>query len=96
VVHDGEAIPDAIAQLKYANFKEFAIPALHDAGPLHAKFWSEMVQLAPRISHAIENSPTFDDEWIPRCKQRFINVYSASLAGHRVPPQQFALKPSFG
>ena len=94
VVHDGEAIPDAIAQLQYANFKEFAIPALHDAGPLHARFWSAMVELAPRISHAIENSPTFEDEWMERCKERFINVYSASLVGYRVPPKEFVLKPS--
>lgn len=94
VVHDGEIIPDAIGQLQYADFKEFAIPGLHDAGPLHARFWAAMVAVAPRISNAIENSPPFDDKWIPCIRQRLLQVYNASAAGSRLPPSQFLLKPS--
>ena len=37
VVHDGEVIPDAVRQLQYADFREFAIPVLPGCGPFTRK-----------------------------------------------------------
>ncbi len=94
VVHDGEVIPDAVRQLQYADFREFAIPVLQDAGPLHAKFWGEMLRITPRIGNAIENSPPFDSRWLPHFERRLEQVYTASMSGARIQPERFLLKSS--
>jgi hypothetical protein len=92
VVHDGHAIPDAVGLLQYVDFKNYAIPALCDAGPLHAKFWSAVVDLAPRIGSAVEAAPAFDPKWEPLFKQRLTEVHAAWNEGKRVPPSKFTLK----
>jgi hypothetical protein len=69
VVHDGQAIPDAVALLQWADFRSYAIPALSHAGRLHAEFWSTLVGLAPRIGNAIETAPDYDPRWEPTFRQ---------------------------
>jgi hypothetical protein len=94
VVHDGHSIPDAVGLLQHADFRNYAIPALCDAGQLHAEFWSALMSLAPRIGSAIEAVPAFDPKWEPFFKQRFTQVHAAWKAGQRVPPKWFTLKTS--
>jgi hypothetical protein len=92
VVHDGQAIPDAVSLLQWADFRSYAIPALCHAGPLHAEFWSRLVQLAQRIGNAVQAAPDFDPHWEPAFKQRLTDVRAALMAGARLPPKQFTLK----
>jgi TIR domain len=92
VIHDGNTIPDAVALLQYTDFRDYAIPALRDAGPLHAEFWAKLVGLAPRIGNAVETAPDFDPSWDLAFRQRLTNVYNALKIGARVPPTQFTLK----
>jgi hypothetical protein len=94
VVHDGQTIPDAVCLLQYADFRDYAIPALCDAGLLHAEFWSKLVKLAPRIGTAVEVAPDFNPKWELAFQQRLIDVHAAVLAGRRLPPKHFTLKTS--
>src|SRR5262245_47815932 len=89
VVHDGHAIPDAVSLLQSADFRNYAIPALCHAGPLHAEFWTKLVGLSTRIGNAVEAAPAFEPLWEPAFKQRLTDVYSASKSGRRVPPKHF-------
>jgi hypothetical protein len=92
VVHDGRIIPDAVSLLQSADFRLYAIPALCNAGPLHAEFWSRLVELAPRIGNAVENAPDFNPCWELVFKRRLTDVNAALMAGARLPPKQFTLK----
>jgi hypothetical protein len=95
VVHDGEVIPDALGRLNYADFIEFANPALCNAGPLYVEFWTAIAKLAPRIGSAIDAAPPFDARWLTPFKKRLNDVYKAVLVEKRVAPKNFVLKPSF-
>jgi hypothetical protein len=94
VVHDGQAIPDAVDQLQSADFKNYAIPALSHGGRLYAEFWSTLVGLAPRIGNAIETAPDYDPRWEPIFRQRLADVDAAARRGNRLPPNRFTLKIS--
>jgi hypothetical protein len=92
VVHDGDAIPDAVSLLQSADFRSYAIPALCHAGPLHAEFWTSLVRLSKRIGNAVETTPDFDSRWEPAFRQRLTDVYAALNAGRRSLPKHFTLK----
>lgn len=92
VVHDGDYIPDDVAQLQSADFAKYAFPALRGDGPLYAEFWKSLKPVAQQIALAIDTAPAFEMQWENNFQERFKDVYAASRESRRVPPTNFTLK----
>jgi hypothetical protein len=89
VVHDCDALPDPIGRAQIADFKDYRLTHMNEAGQTYENFTRAVRQLSEAIAPLIRAAPNFDATWVASCTSRFNSAYQAHLSGIKFMPVHF-------